>query len=56
MHFDSPLWLLTLVGVAALLVGYVVLQLRRKRYVARFSNVALLASDRPAPARAGAAT
>jgi Ca-activated chloride channel homolog len=47
MHFSSPWWLLTLVGVAVLLVGYVVLQLRRKRYVARFSNVALLASVAP---------
>jgi Ca-activated chloride channel homolog len=47
MHFSSPWWLLTLIGVAALLVGYVVLQLRRKRYVARFSNVALLASVAP---------
>jgi Ca-activated chloride channel homolog len=47
MHFSSPWWLLALVGVAALLIGYVILQLRRKRYVARFSNVALLASVAP---------
>jgi Ca-activated chloride channel family protein len=47
MHFISPLWLLTLVGVAALLVGYIVLQLRRKRYTARFSNVELLATIAP---------
>jgi Ca-activated chloride channel family protein len=47
MDFTSPLWLLTLVVVAALLIGYVLLQLRRKRYVARFSNVALLASIAP---------
>jgi Ca-activated chloride channel family protein len=47
MHFISPIWLLSLIGVAALLVGYVVLQLRRKRYTARFSNVALLATIAP---------
>jgi Ca-activated chloride channel homolog len=47
MHFISPLWLLTLLGVAALLIAYVVLQVRRKRYVARFSNVSLLASIAP---------
>jgi Ca-activated chloride channel family protein len=47
MHFISPLWLLTLVGVAALLIGYIVLQLRRKRYTARFSNVELLATIAP---------
>jgi Ca-activated chloride channel family protein len=47
MRFSSPWWLLTLIGVAALLIGYVVLQLRRKRYVARFSNVALLSSIAP---------
>jgi Ca-activated chloride channel family protein len=47
MHFASPIWLLSLVLVAVVLVGYIVLQLRRKRYVARFSNVALLASIAP---------
>lgn len=47
MTFLSPIWLLALVGVATLLAGYVVQQIRRKRYVARFSNVSLLASIAP---------
>ena len=51
MHFISPLWLLLLVVLAVVLAGYLVLQLRRRRYVVRFSNTALLASV--APKRAG---
>jgi Ca-activated chloride channel homolog len=47
MDFASPTWLLLLIPIALLLAGYVVLQLRRKKYVARFSNVALLASIAP---------
>lgn len=47
MTFLSPAWLLALLAVAALLVAYVVLQLRRKKYVARFSNVALLGTVAP---------
>ncbi len=47
MHFISPWWLLSLIGVAALLIAYVVVQMRRKRFVARFSNVSLLASVAP---------
>jgi Ca-activated chloride channel family protein len=47
MHFLSPAWLLLLIPVAALLAGYLLLQLRRKKYVARFSNVELLASVAP---------
>ena len=47
MHFLSPGWLVLLIAVAALLVGYVLLQVRRKRYVARFSNVELLGSVAP---------
>ena len=47
MHFLSPAWLWLLVVVAALLSTYVVLQLRRKTYVARFSNVELLGSVAP---------
>jgi Ca-activated chloride channel family protein len=47
VHFLSPGWLFLLIVVAAMLIGYVVLQLRRKRYVARFSNVELLGSVAP---------
>lgn len=47
MSFHSPTWLLLLIPVAAAIGGYVVLQLRRKKYVARFSNVSLLASVAP---------
>jgi len=45
--FDSPQWLWLLLGVLALAAVYVVLQLRRRRYVARFSNAGLLASIAP---------
>jgi Ca-activated chloride channel family protein len=44
MTFQSPMWLLLLLAVAALVGLYVLLQLRRKRYAARFTNVALLGS------------
>jgi Ca-activated chloride channel homolog len=44
MTFQAPLWLLGLVAVVALVALYVVLQLRRKAYAARFTNVALLGS------------
>jgi Ca-activated chloride channel family protein len=44
MTFQSPLWLLALLAVAGLVAFYVVLQLRRKAYAARFTNVALLGS------------
>jgi Ca-activated chloride channel family protein len=47
MHFLSPAWLLLLLGVAALLVAYVVVQLRRKKFVARFSNLELLGTVAP---------
>ena len=50
---------LLLVLVAALLAVYVVLQLRRKTFVARFSNVELLGSvapRRPGWSTAAAAT
>jgi len=47
MTFQSPLWLLALLVVAALVGFYVVLQLRRKAYAARFTNVALLGSIVP---------
>ncbi|WP_448616617.1 VWA domain-containing protein [Modestobacter sp. URMC 112] len=42
MTFQAPWWLLALVAVAAVVALYVVLQLRRARYAARFTNVALL--------------
>jgi Ca-activated chloride channel homolog len=42
MSFQAPWWLLGLLAVVALVVLYVVLQLRRKAYAARFTNVALL--------------
>jgi Ca-activated chloride channel family protein len=47
MSFQSPLWLLALLAIAALVVLYVLLQLRRKAYAARFTNVALLGSIVP---------
>src|SRR5262245_27121126 len=51
MRFASPAWLLLLIPAAEVLVGYAVVQLRRKRYVARFTNLDLLA--RVAPRRPG---
>ncbi|SOD73972.1 Ca-activated chloride channel family protein [Jatrophihabitans sp. GAS493] len=45
--FLSPAWLLLLLLVAAAAVTYVAIQLRRKKYAARFSNVSLLASVAP---------
>jgi len=47
MTFQSPLWLFALLAVAALVALYVLLQLRRKAYAARFTNVALLGSIVP---------
>ena len=47
MTFQAPLWLLALLGVAALVGYYVLVQLRRKAYAARFTNVALLGSILP---------
>ena len=44
MTFQSPIWLVGLLVVVALVALYVVLQLRRKAYAARFTNVALLGS------------
>ena len=51
MTFQSPWWLIALLAVLALVGLYVVLQLRRARYAARFTNVALLGSL--VPKRAG---
>jgi Ca-activated chloride channel family protein len=47
MHFISPGWLLLLLVVAVLVAVYAVLQRRRVKYVARFSNVELLGSVAP---------
>lgn len=47
MRFLSPAWLLLLIPVALLLAAYLALQLRRKKYVARFSNVELLGTVAP---------
>jgi len=51
MTFQQPWWLFALLAVVALVGLYVVLQLRRARYAARFTNVALLGSL--VPKRAG---
>jgi Ca-activated chloride channel homolog len=47
MTFQSPLWLLALLGVVALVVFYVLVQLRRRAYAPRFTNVALLGAIVP---------
>jgi Ca-activated chloride channel family protein len=47
IHLLSPGWLWLLFAVGALLLLYVLLQLRRKRYAVRFSNTALLGSLAP---------
>lgn len=45
--FLAPKWLWLLLGVLALLGLYIVLQLRRKHYAARFTNTELLGSIAP---------
>jgi Ca-activated chloride channel family protein len=47
LPFLAPQYLWLLLGVAALAATYIALQLRRTRYVARFSNVELLGSVAP---------
>jgi Ca-activated chloride channel family protein len=47
MHFLAPAYLWLLVAVGALAAAYVAVQLRRKVYAARFSNVELLGSVAP---------
>ncbi|MEI4271371.1 VWA domain-containing protein [Klenkia sp. LSe6-5] len=44
MSFQAPWWLLGLLAVVALVGLYVLLQRRRQKYAARFTNVALLGS------------
>ena len=51
MTFASPWWLVLLVGVAALVAGYLMLLRRRRSDVMRFTNLALL--DQVAPRRPG---
>lgn len=45
--FLAPQWLWLFLAVAGFAAVYVLLQLRRKRYAARFTNVALLSSIAP---------
>lgn len=47
MTFLSPHWLWLLLAVAGLAAAYVVLQLRRRHYAVRFTNLDLLASVAP---------
>jgi Ca-activated chloride channel family protein len=47
MHFRSPYWLFILVAVFAVALAYLLVALRRRRFVARFSNTSLLASVVP---------
>ncbi len=47
MHFRSPSWLFLLVAVLAVALAYLLVALRRRRFVARFSNTSLLASVVP---------
>jgi Ca-activated chloride channel family protein len=47
MHFRSPYWLFVLIAVAAVAAAYLLVALRRRRFSARFSNAALLASVVP---------
>lgn len=49
--FTSPLWFLLLLGVLALLIGYLLMQRVRRRHAMRFTNLALL--ERVAPKRQG---
>jgi Ca-activated chloride channel homolog len=51
LSFLSPAWLALLLPVAALAVGYLVLQRRRRHHAVRFTNVELLESV--APSRPG---
>ena len=51
MSFARPGWLLLLFAVAALAAGYIALQLRRRTYAMRFTNLELL--DKVAPAQPG---
>jgi Ca-activated chloride channel homolog len=47
MHFASPMWLFLLLAVASVGLAYLLVQLRRRKFVARFSNASLLATVVP---------
>ena len=47
MSFQTPVWLLCLLAVAAVVALYATLQLRRRRYAMRFTNVGLLSTLLP---------
>jgi Ca-activated chloride channel family protein len=47
VDLQSPIYLLLLIPVAAIIAVYAVLQVRRTTYIARFSNVELLGSVAP---------
>src|SRR5262249_60602607 len=47
MHFVAPAWLLLLIVIAAVAGVYLEVQMRRKKYVARFRNGVCLASVAP---------
>ncbi|MEO3858584.1 VWA domain-containing protein [Acrocarpospora sp. B8E8] len=47
MNFLAPQWLLLLIPVAAIVVAYLVMQLRRSKYAVRFTNLDLLTSVAP---------
>ena len=47
MTFLSANWLWALAAVAALLIAYVIMSLRRRRYAAKFTQLSLLASVAP---------
>ena len=49
--FIAPVWFLLLLGVLALVIGYLLVQRMRRRDVLRFTNLALL--ERVAPTRQG---
>ncbi|MFC7620085.1 VWA domain-containing protein [Microlunatus sp. GCM10028923] len=51
MNFLSPLWLLILIPVAGLAIGYVLMQRRRQRYAVRFAALPML--DKIVPRRPG---
>lgn len=51
MTFNQPWLLLALIPVAALLVGYLIMQARRTRYAVRFATLPML--DKVAPKRPG---